>query len=400
MVIRKVKEDRWQIDVADAKALEGFKRIRKNVTSEEEAKRVHDEVLKSLQEYGKWPVGPKDKPLVRTTGREKTKTGNLRQVAQIALDYHWKGTPYEGPVSFQIWPMVEWFEDHGCANIDDITSYHLDKFVAHRREKNNTPNTINKYLSILGVLNTLALERKPPLCKSKLPIKRLKVARMEKWWLKPDSLARLVEWLNERGDTVFADLVQIICYQGFRIEEALRLRERHFTGLGTENPWVQVPGTKTQKSGRTIPVYTQSFELVDRSIKRARTLGWSTLFNMTPRQSRELWNECREFLGVGDVKTATLKALRRTFASYATKNGMPTRTLQDVMGHETITTTEGYLDLVGSGRTDDSRKFMNKEPKEEPKASSGSVIAEAIKAYVSTGATAEQVAIFAKELMK
>lgn len=398
------KGSRWETDVAFKQALPGFQRIRRTVGTEAEAQALHAEIIETLEVYGKWPVGPRDKPRdlkpKQTTGG--TKTGTLRTAAEIAMDTHWKGTPYAKAVQFQIWPCVKWFEDHNCPNLDDITSLHLDKFIASRREAGNTANTINKYLSILGVLNTMGLERSPPLCRKKLPIKRLRVARVEKWWLHPDRLEELVPWLQSRGEATFADLVQIICHQGFRVEEALRLRERHFVELRGASPRVMVPGTKTDKSRRTIPVFDSSKDIVERSLKRAQDNQWPLLFPMTVRQARLKWDECREYLGVLEVKSSTMRSLRRTFAAYANAKGMPTKTLQDILGHETITTTEGYLDLVGSNRTEDARRFMaSTDPPKQPVAETPKLdLAAAIQAYVATGASPEQVASFVKEMMK
>lgn len=402
MTIRQ-KGARWESDVAYKWALPGYQRIRRTVDTEEEAKALHSEIIETLEVYGKWPVGPRDKPReLKPKPAGGVKTSTLREAAKIGLEFHWKDTPYYTPVSFQIWPMVQWFEEQGCPNLDDITSLHMDKFLTWRRSLGNTNNTINKYLSILGVLNTLGLKRKPRLCRTKLPIERLKVSRMEKWWLRPEKLEELVPWLNSRGDSLFADLVSLMCRQGFRIEEALRLRPRLFHGLRTEDAMVQVPGTKTNRSQRTIPVFPDALDIVERCILRTNENRWDKLFPLTTRQTRDKWAECREFLGVEDVKTATMKALRRTFAAYANAKGMPTKTLQDILGHETITTTEGYLDLVGSTRMEDARRFMAAPPEtprpiaEVPKPDFGV----AIQAYVSTGASPESVAAFVKELMK
>jgi len=94
-----------------------------------------------------------------------------------------------------------------------------------------------------------------------------------------------------------------------------------------------------------------------------------------------------------------MKSLRRTFAWYANSRGMPTSALQKVLRHKGIGTTAGYLDLVGGGELEQSRKYFEaiRDPAPEPPRSN---VAAIIQAYPQTpGITPEDVARFAKELM-
>jgi len=78
---------------------------------------------------------------------------------------------------------------------------------------------------------------------------------------------------------------------------------------------------------------------------------------------------------------------------------MPTSALQKVLRHKGIGTTAGYLDLVGGGELEQSRKYFEaiRDPAPEPPRSN---VAAIIQAYPQTpGITPEDVARFAKELM-
>lgn len=397
----------WQVDVSDASALEGYQRIRKSFKTQTEAEQRDREILEALEVYGKWPVEAKDRPRVKNK-KTTSKTGTLREAAQIGLDQHWKGTPYWKTVNHVIWNLVGWFEDQGCPDIDDIKSIHLDKFVEFCWNegfsgRGNTDNTINKHLSILGVLNELGLKRKPPLCREKLPLVRRSVKKVEQWWLKPEDHKRVGAHLRGAGDPLFADFIDMMCYQGFRVRENLSLRPRHFLALRTDKPKVQVPGTKTQKAQTTIPVFEIAEELVERCIKRANENGWDRLFPLTWRQAAERWDYVRDYLGVSDVASATMRSLRRTFAAYADARGMSTKTLQEILRHETITTTEGYLNLTGAERTENARKYMTKDIQiavQPVVEDNTAALLKAIQAYKATGATPEEVARFTMEIMK
>jgi integrase len=389
----------FQVEVNDASALPKFRRIRTQCEgTREDAMALEASIRECLKTYKKWPLAEGDQPV--QDHRAGRKVGTLRIAAQLALDTHWVGMAYEVTTKKVVWPIVRFFEDvRGVYDIDDITSEDLDAFVADCRSRGNTSSTINKNLSNLSVINTVALERKPPLTATKLPIKRQRVSPTEKWWLRPEDMERATRWLREeRGDPIFADFIEIIVKQGLRVEEALRLEPRHFTGLDTEEPWLHVPGTKTKQSGDSIPVYPWAVEVLKRSLQRAKVQRLERLYPYTTRQASDRWNEVRAFLGASHINTATLRALRRTFAYYAnTVYKMPTRTLQRVLRHNNITTTEGYLQLLGTDEVARSREYFTVEA---PRRDGKSALAETIEAYRQSGATPEEVARFVKEIMR
>lgn len=405
MTIRQIK-DSYEVGVFRSYALEGFKNIRRRVSTLGEANRLEAEILQAIETYGRWPVEEGTKPLPNAPIKVKTprtQEGTLRIATQIALDTHWAGTRYWESVKWVAWKIVEYFESKDIYDIDAITSADIDAYVAQSRKATLAASTINKHLGIIRIVNDIALKRIPPLATLKIPTPNVKGDKFEKWWLRPEDKDRIVDWLRRvRGDDLFADYIEIMVHQGLRVEEALRLRPRSFTQLNTSEPWLNVPGTKTAGSQASIPVYPESLQIIKTAIQRAESNGWTFLFPMSTRQASARWNEVREFLGVMDIKTATLKSLRRTFAWYANNRGMPTATLQKVLRHSGIGTTAGYLELVGSGEVGQSREYFKPKDIEETTAAASSNIATleaAIKAYRATGAAPEEVARFVKEMM-
>lgn len=390
----------FQVQVTRADALEGFQKIRRQRPDFESAKALEGEIIKAIDVYGKWPVESGDKPL---SSGVTLLHGTLFEAANLALATHWKGTAYEAQVTPVAHLIVRFMEARKKFNFEDITSEDLDAYVKASFEKGNTANTVNHHLSALSVINTVALERKPPLTTVRLPIKRVKQRPVEKWWLRPEDQRKACEWLRGQAEYLFADYIEILAYQGLRVDEGLRLRPRHVTGLDGKTPGLKVPGTKTQGAEATIPVFPQAVPIFERAIKRAEENHWQLLFPITWKQANELWKGVRALLGVEDVKTATLRAVRRSFAHYANERGMPTKTLQKVLRHETIATTDKYLQLVGGTDAEAARRYFETEPEvvveldPEPKANQ---YAEVIAAFRSTGASPVEVAQFMKELMR
>lgn len=408
----------YEVTINRASALPGYTRIRKSVTTMAEAEALEVEIETAITKYGKWPVSPTDTPLTvqaerglysstaTTLTKSKTRrSGTLRDAMKIALETHWYGTRYYASVQYVVPLVVDFMEERGRADIDEILSEDIDALVSHLRAKKLAPSSINKYLGSLRVVNDVALKRIPPLATIKLPIPHVSGKRIEKWWLRPDDHRKVVTSLRNPldaeliTDPMFADIIDIIVYQGLRVEEVLRMDARMFTGLDTKAPWFNPAGTKTSDAQNAIPVYPESIEPIKRSIERQRDNRWGRMFPLTPRQAGDRWNHVREFLGVSHIPTATMKSLRRTFAWYANSRGMPTATLQKVLRHKGIATTAGYLELVGAGELEQSRQYFT-APQPQQEAPRGSNVAEIIKAYAMTpGVTPEEVARFARELM-
>ncbi|MBO6814537.1 MAG: site-specific integrase [Rhizobiaceae bacterium] len=393
----------YQVRVNFSKALKGYRRVSCQVSTLEEAQKKEKEIRKSLDIFGKWPIEEGDRPLAKDTDKASVeKGGTLRKAVNLSLEYHWGGTEYGEILNKQAPGILRFFHSRGVYDIDDITSEDTDAFITHLKAIGNAPSTINKKISFLSVVSQEAIERDPPLASKLIKIKKLKEGVQEKWWLRPEDQEKASKWLRSQNEELFADYIDLVCLQGFRIKEMLAVEHRHCVDLYGDSPQIKVPGTKTQKSQATLPVYRESIPILRRSYERAEANGWKNLFPMTYQQAATRWNTVREYLGVSEVKTATLKSLRRTFAWYANKRRMTTSDLKRVMRHNNITTTEGYLDLVGANDLEYTRSYFEEDetPQTVDTAStSSSSVGDMIRHYRESGATPEEVARFAKEIM-
>ena len=206
---------------------------------------------------------------------------------------------------------------------------------------------------MLAMVLVEALRARPPLTTNTMQIPRVKVPKKMQWWLRPEQYVMLSVLAEDHiGDgvtSVFWVLLDIMVHNGLRVRETLALRP-HMVDLTTLT--VQVPGTKTKAAARTIPIFSKAVNAF-REVAQDNVMETYD-YNMAATD----WQEIKGLANITH-KDATLRALRRTFAAYATSAGMPTAILKDVMGHESITTTERYLNLVGNGRVEESRRYLS-----------------------------------------
>jgi len=103
------------------------------------------------------------------------------------------------------------------------------------------------------------------------------------------------------------------------------------------------------KKDRVIPLESELGNLLGLFIDRLKPRD--KLFPITDRQVRNIvYKYAPDDL---DVHPHTF---RHSFAVYCIKSGMNIRTLQRILGHTSLTTTQVYLDLVGKDIVDDFKK--------------------------------------------
>lgn len=145
-------------------------------------------------------------------------------------------------------------------------------------------------------------------------------------------------WIAARD----AALMTLLYACGLRISEALALK-------GADAPLPQSLRIRG-KGGkeRFVPVLDAAREAVDRYVALApfAIAGDTPLFRairggaLSPRLAQAMMERLRLRLGLPD--SATPHALRHAFATHLLANGGDLRTIQELLGHESLSTTQGY----------------------------------------------------------
>ncbi len=173
-----------------------------------------------------------------------------------------------------------------------------------------------------------------------------------KWFLREEDEEKLVACTGL--SPVSRCFIAWTCATGLRIEESLRLKWRD---VRFPDCVVDVPGTKTLGSAAPLPLSNEARAVLG-IVWTHHANPTDPVFPIDYRALRREWQIAREYLGYADVPTATLKALRRSFARRAHLKGMPADVLRQYLRHGSLKTTMGYLHLVGGYSHEEMRRWL------------------------------------------
>ena len=151
------------------------------------------------------------------------------------------------------------------------------------------------------------------------------------------------EWILARDTAVLA----LLYGSGLRISEALSLKRRDAPVKGRDMLRVTGKGNKT----RVVPVLPIVREAVERylSLYPLKLGSDDPLFvgargkQLSPRLIQLRIARARAALGLPD--TATPHALRHSFATHLLGAGADLRAIQELLGHASLSTTQGYTEV-------------------------------------------------------
>ena len=151
------------------------------------------------------------------------------------------------------------------------------------------------------------------------------------------------EWIIARDTAVLA----LLYGSGLRISEALTLKRKDAPVKGRDMLRVHGKGSKT----RVVPVLPIAREAVELYLKLCpmRQGSEDPLFvgahgkQLSPRIIQLRIAKARAVLGLPD--TATPHALRHSFATHLLGAGADLRAIQELLGHASLSTTQGYTEV-------------------------------------------------------
>lgn len=149
------------------------------------------------------------------------------------------------------------------------------------------------------------------------------------------------------------------CYTGFAFVDAMALEETDFEWNGDNTVWCKLYRTKSDELC-AIPLLEIPSTILKHYRGEAKEKGRKKIF---PKISNKHVNDCLKVIQAAcEIETyLTFHVARHTFAkTVALKNGIPLETVQMMMGHTKITTTQIYADVDEEKIMDDLEGFEDR----------------------------------------
>jgi site-specific recombinase XerD len=149
------------------------------------------------------------------------------------------------------------------------------------------------------------------------------------------------------------------CYTGFAFADAMALREEHFEWDSDGTVWCKIYRLKSDELA-AVPILKSAATLLNKYKVRSDYQPGGSIF---PRITNQEVNRCLKVIQAvcGIDFSLTFHIARHTFAkTVALKNGIPLETVQIMLGHAKITTTQIYADVDEEKVLDDTAGWQER----------------------------------------
>lgn len=241
-------------------------------------------------------------------------------------------------------------ENKDIYNADQMTEHQLKDYVLYMKEQEFKPSTISRniasmkgfinYLVEEGVLQeNIAASLKSPKIEKKMP----EIMTM-------NEVVTLLEQPSGNNPKELRDkaMLELLYATGIRVSELISLK------LDDLNLQMKYIICKDQTKERMIPFGVNAKVALEAYLKSAREV----LLNQTannilfvncsglPMSRQGFWKIIKHYANSAHIKTdITPHTLRHSFAAHLVENGADLRSVQEMLGHSDISTTQIYANL-------------------------------------------------------
>ncbi len=228
--------------------------------------------------------------------------------------------------------------------VDQVEQLHIIHYMNALQKKGRSERTIARHLSSIRSFHQYALRRQWTMQDATQYVESPSIREEEPVILTEEEVKRLLD-APEKG--VLAKRDRAILYTlygtGIRMSELLQL---NMEDLSLEHRFLRVKGTKEKE--RIIPLHREVVKYIEAYLSTCEYLApneplFQNLRNQ--RLSRQgCWKMMKKYADVAQLdETFSPEVLRRSFATHFVENGADLRTLQHLLGHQDLGTTERYI---------------------------------------------------------
>lgn len=246
--------------------------------------------------------------------------------------------------------MAEFLKEHGVKEVSEVKELELEGYISYMEKEKFASASISRsvasmraffqYLCKQGVIHTDPAENlKPPKVEKKMP-EILTVEEVDKLMQQPD--------LKSQKGIRDAAMLELLYATGMRVSEMLRLQ---MSELNLQYGYVVCHDNERE---RIIPIGTPCKKALERYLKETRaffvkdTQETALFTNCSGKaMSRQgFWKVLKGYADdAGIQRDITPHTLRHSFAVHMLQNGADIRSVQEMLGHSDLSTTQIYLGM-------------------------------------------------------
>ncbi|MCD6216494.1 site-specific tyrosine recombinase XerD [bacterium] len=253
------------------------------------------------------------------------------------------------------------------SSIMETTRAQVIGFINHENARGISSRTIARRISaIRGFYKYISINKSCELS----PVANIQIPKTDKNLyevLSRDEVDKLLNAVDTNSDEGLRDkaVLELMYGTGLRATELVKLE---LSDLNQKEKVIRITG----KGGKTriVPLHQDGWLWLEKYLTqpRARLLqnktGVKRVFVKTRSKQftrQDLWKLIRKYAGWAGLKKRVYPhILRHSFATHMLENGADLRVLQELLGHESLATTEIYTNIV----EDFKRKvFLNSHPR-------------------------------------
>lgn len=327
MAVRPVG-NKFQVDVAVTVA-DKVIRHRETLDNYEDAKTREAEVKFNLLKYGKVPPRGEAKQV------EIPKEFTLRVCVEGCNITYWRGTARTARCLYRnAEKACTFFGDN--YDIRNLDFQEIERYKTFLVEEGMNTNTVNRFLAALSKVLEWALDMKKIKAKPRIRYYKKKPGRTR--YLSDQEEKQVLDYWTAAGLPDCYDVTVVLVDTGARPSEFF---SRQRTEFMREERKVIFWDTKTNVP-RPVLLTDRAFDSLCRIWDKLRNKELTYIKYLTQ------WNCMKVVLGLKDDKEFTPYCLRHTCCTRLIGRGTDINTVLKWMGHESITTTQGYSHLIGA----------------------------------------------------
>jgi integrase/recombinase XerD len=265
--------------------------------------------------------------------------------------------------------LADYLNAHGVASWQDVDAIRIRSFIAALRARGLSSRSIARHLVTLRRL-LIFLQTEGLIKDNSMPnVWSRSAVRKLPHTLSGDDVRKLLAQPNAAQALGSRDqaMLELLYATGLRVSELVSLQTRQ---INFEGDYLTVKGKGAKV--RAVPFGKWARDKLTRYLQeiRPRMLkGKTSLYVFTNRSGKPLsrqgfWKLIRRYaLAAGIDKRVTPHTLRHSFATHLLEGGADLRSVQSMLGHADISTTQIYTHIDGARLKKVHREFHPRERK-------------------------------------